>query len=177
MITRGPNHPAITRGCLIILIVLVALFGLCVIFTAIPTAGAQCDTQALISGKAQPFANVRSTPNTTAGQTSRIYPADTAAPADRGLIDTGDKSLTWWHLCAGGWVRSDVVRVLTVTPQATPTRLGVAQTNIAVMTATAQSDKPFLYKICIDYFENGQGKTTCTIYPEVVSVSLEPVKP
>lgn len=126
-----------TKAILSTLIVLCILVGLCAIGVAV--VGAQstpCPPVALVGGLATPYANVRQTPAIGSAQINRIFPGDTPAPADVGVRDG---SLTWWHLCSGGYVRSDVVKVSTVTPSASPTRLSQAQTNIAQMTAVART--------------------------------------
>ena len=84
--------------------------------------------------------NIRQTPAVNSALIGTALPIATLAPADA-------YTAGWWHLCSGGYVRADVVRVITLTPfatatvAATPTRLSVAQTIIA-QTANAKTPTP-----------------------------------
>lgn len=169
MITCGPNHPLITRGCVVLAVLVIIGLAIYGVFFGISNANANADTPctpvAYVAGLATPYANVRQTPAITSGQVARIFPGDTPAPADSGTKLDG---FTWWHVCSKGYVRNDVVKVITLTPRATPTRLSQAQTNIAQMTATARAatNQP---RIVVIEGENGVAEVhiTCPVPCEI----------
>ena len=115
MITCIPGGDAktnrITRGCLILAILIIGAIGVCAVSVA--AVDAQACQRSLIT-PANEFANVRAEPNTTSAIKRQLLAGQSAEA-------TGPAN-GWYTLTAGGYMSAAVVTATCLTP-ATPTRI------------------------------------------------------